>query len=209
MREPENIRAVEKLNIHWMGFIFCPYSPRYVSTVPAYLPSRCKRVGVFVDAKFSDILKRTRDFRLDIIQLHGSEDPYYIERLLSLLPTHVQVMKMLPIATEEDLCKTDAYAPLVNYFLFETKSLQTGDYYGGSGKKFDWNILAAYQGKKPFLLSGGIGPDDVSRLRTFFSADNGSVAANCIGIDLNSRFEIKPAIKDVSALQQFLSQPLL
>ena len=206
MREPDNIRAVEQLGIDWMGFVFCPQSPRYVRTVPTYLPSHCKRVGVFVDAKIAEVLNRTRDYQLDVVQLHGEESPHYIEHLLAVLPARVQIMKMLPVATVKDLRRTEVYAPLVNYFLFETKFLQTGNYYGGSGKQFDWNILSAYQGTKSFLLSGGIGPDDAERLHTFFSSDNGSVAEKCIGIDLNSRFEISPALKDVSVLQKFRSK---
>ena len=206
MRDADNIREVERLRvgdgtsgmalgIDMMGFIFYPKSSRYVSERPAYLPQKCKRVGVFVDEDIENIMKIADDYALDFIQLHGHESPDFIAHLNYQLSTvNCQLIKAFNIATKEDLDATAPYAGLVDYFLFDTK----GPSVGGNGEKFDWSILDAYNGDTPFLLSGGIGPDDAERIKTFRHP-------KCIGIDLNSRFEIEPGIKDIVKLKTFLN----
>ena len=113
MRDGDNIREVEQLSIDWMGFIFYPKSSRYVSEVPAYLPTKCKRVGVFVDASTDEIIKKIHDFSLDAIQLHGNEYPEQISHLLSLT-SHLSIIKAFNIATAEDLKSTASYTVLIN-----------------------------------------------------------------------------------------------
>ena len=199
MRDAENIREVEALGIDLMGFIFYPKSSRYVSERPAYLPTRCKRVGVFVDASADDIIKKIQDFSLDIIQLHGNESPEQISHLLSLT-SHLSIIKAFNIASAADLAATAPYVGLVDYFLFDTKatiSTASPAVYGGTGSQFDWSILDKYDGSTPFLLSGGIGPDDAQRLRKYHHP-------LLAGIDLNSRFEQSPALKDITKLKAFL-----
>lgn len=198
MREPDNIRAVETSGTDWMGFIFHPDSPRNVDTVPDYLPQRCKRVGVFVNADADTILMKTGQFHLDFIQLHGSESPEFIRMIRQQLPDNVGIIKMVPIATPSDFSATLLYSPIVDFFLFETKFLMIGDYYGGSGRQFDWNILSDYNGEKPFMLTGGIGPSDAERVLSIRHP-------LFLGVDLNSRFELSPAVKDVSAITRFIS----
>ena len=190
MRDAENIREVEALGIDLMGFIFWPKSSRYVNERPAYLPTQCKRVGVFVDEDVNTIKKLANDYALDYIQLHGSESPEYVQQLRNW-----QVIKAFNIATTEDLKATKTYEGIVDYFLFDTK----GKSVGGNGEKFDWSVLEAYHGDTPFLLSGGIGPDDAERVRTFQHE-------KCIGIDLNSKFELSPALKDINKLQEFIKE---
>ena len=190
MRDAENIREVEALGIDLMGFIFWPKSSRYVNERPAYLPTQCKRVGVFVDEDVNTIKKFANDYALDYIQLHGSESPEYVQQLRNW-----QVIKAFNIATTEDLEATKTYEGIVDYFLFDTK----GKSVGGNGEKFDWSVLEAYHGDTPFLLSGGIGPDDAERVRTFQHE-------KCIGIDLNSKFELSPALKDINKLQEFIKE---
>lgn len=188
MREAENIREAEALGIDWMGFIFWPKSSRYVAERPTYLPTRCKRVGVFVDEQIEQVRQIAEDYALDIIQLHGNESPEYARTLAG----HT-LIKAFNIATADDLSQTRPYEGLVDLFLFDTK----GRAVGGNGEKFDWTVLNAYQGATPFLLSGGIGPDDAERIRAFRHP-------RCIGIDLNSRFEVSPAFKDVDLLREFV-----
>ena len=217
MRDAENIREVERLftqdsslftqdsslpTLHsslptfWMGFIFWPKSSRYVAEPPAYLPERAKRVGVFVDEDVEQICRIARDFALDVIQLHGHESPDFIRRLQSsMVNVQCSMVKAFNIATASDLEQTKAYEGLVDYFLFDTKATLPG----GSGLQFDWSILDAYQGSTPFLLSGGIGPDDAERVKSFRHP-------RCAGIDLNSRFEVAPALKDVKKLKEFLEK---
>jgi phosphoribosylanthranilate isomerase len=173
-----------------MGFIFWPKSKRYVSEKPEHLPISCKRVGVFVDESIDKVRHIADEYALDIIQLHGSESPEYAQELREW-----KVIKAFNIATKEDLEVTRPYEGIVDYFLFDTK----GQSVGGNGEKFDWSVLDAYDGKTPFLLSGGIGPDDAERVNMFHHP-------MCIGIDLNSRFEISPGLKDVKKLKCFIEK---
>lgn len=189
MRNADNIRQVEALGIDMMGFIFYPKSSRYVSERPEYLPTKCKRVGVFVNEDIENVKKIAYDYALDFIQLHGNESPEEVQKLKDL-----RVIKAFNISTEADLEATKHYEGLVDYFLFDTK----GKSVGGNGEKFDWSVLKAYSGSTPFLLSGGIGPDDIEHVRAFHHP-------KCLGIDLNSRFEIEPGIKDIVKLKTFLN----
>ena len=194
MREAENIREVEALGIDMMGFIFWPKSSRYVSQCPDYLPKRVKRVGVFVDEDPEQVKRLADDYGLDYIQLHGHETPEVISYLRTPALPHPRIIKAFNISTAEDLIQTQPYEGLVDYFLFDAK----GKSVGGNGEKFNWNVLDAYQGSTPFLLSGGIGPDDAERVNAFYHP-------KCIGIDLNSRFELAPGFKDIAKLKEFIS----
>ncbi len=220
MRDPENIRALEQLDVDWMGFIFWTESPRFVSMIhsragiiPDYNPlpgehvkgtvkisdKRPRRVGVFVDDMPQNIVTRVYNFDLDIVQLHGQESPTMIDNLKrTLIPDirpGVKIMKAISVASKEDLLRCKDYEGVVDYFLFDTKCESVG----GGGKKFQWDILEAYDGKTPFLLSGGIGPDDVEAVKAFKHPQ-------CIGIDINSRFELEPGLKDVNAINHFIQQ---
>lgn len=199
MRDPENIREAEKLAIDLMGFIFWHKSSRNVSEKPSYLPTRQKRVGVFVDADIKEVTEKAKEYALDLIQLHGKETPDYIQRLRSLCPQRgdhaTAIIKALNIADTEDLAQTAQYEGIVDYFLFDTKSKLVG----GNGTQFDWSVLQAYQGDTPFILSGGIGPDDAEKVKNFQHP-------MCAGIDLNSRFETAPALKDIQLLNHFIGR---
>ena len=194
MREADNIRQVEALGIDWLGFIFWPKSSRFVHERPAYLPANAKRVGVFVDADIEVVRETAAAYCLDIIQLHGKESPAYIKQLHSLCSDHVAVIvKAFNIATPEDLKQTEPYEGITDYFLFDTKAKMVG----GNGTQFDWTVLNDYQGNTPFILSGGIGPDDAEKVKAFHHP-------MLAGIDLNSRFETVPAHKDVNLLRTFI-----
>ena len=190
MREPDNIRAVETLGIDLMGFIFWPKSSRYVSERPAYLPTHCKRVGVFVDEDLETVRRIADEYALDYIQLHGHESREYCAQLNGL-----KLIKAISVSGHDDIATYKTYEGLVDYFLFDTKCPSVG----GSGQQFDWSVLSAYDGSTPFLLSGGIGPDDAERVKAFHHS-------KCIGIDLNSRFELSPGLKEVAALRKFLNE---
>ena len=190
MRDAQNIRDVEKLGVDWIGMIFWPQSKRFVAEVPSYLPKHQKRVGVFVDAPLEDIRQHISDYQLNIIQLHGQESPDYVKALKPYT-----TIKAFNIAKADDLVQTEQYEGIADYFLFDTKGLMVG----GNGQKFDWSVLTAYHGKTPFLLSGGIGLDDAESVNSFHHP-------SCIGIDLNSRFEVSPAFKDIDKLKTFLGK---
>ena len=199
MREPENIREAEALGIDLMGFIFWPKSSRYVSERPAYLPTKCKRVGVFVDEHIEEVQRIAGEYALDIVQLHGHESPDYIRQL----PLSCSLIKAFNIATIDDFTACIPYEGLVDYFLFDTRKplKEVGGRHlpGGTGEKFDWSVLRAYRGQTPFLLSGGIGPDDALRIKAFSHP-------RYAGIDLNSRFELSPGLKDIDSIKGFLEK---
>lgn len=196
MRNADNIRQAEELEIDMMGFIFWPKSSRYVSERPSYLPTKCKRVGVFVDEDIELVRRIADDYALDYIQLHGSEPPKYVNQLCEW-----KIIKAFNIAAADDFAQTKPYEGIADYFLFDAK----GKLVGGNGEKFDWNVLSNYKGSTPFILSGGIGPDDAHRLRHAITL-NGFPVKKCIGIDLNSRFESAPAHKDIDKLKEFIKK---
>lgn len=193
MRDAENIRQVEKLEIDWMGFIFYPRSARFVSQFPAYLPAHVKKVGVFVDAPLEEIRRTIENFHLDMAQLHGHESPEFCDELGKI---GIKTMKAFPINPDGFPLQTVVpYEGICDYFLFDTQTPA----YGGSGKKFNWEVLSEYRGGTPFLLSGGISPDDAEEILAFSHPD-------FAGIDLNSRFEDAPAQKNISALHTFIEK---
>ncbi|MDD4008321.1 MAG: phosphoribosylanthranilate isomerase [Fermentimonas sp.] len=194
MRDEENIRQLEQLDIDWMGFIFYHDSPRYAGQTVKYLLSKKKKVGVFVDQNPQIIRDRAKDNHLFAIQLHGSEPPWYC---INLREEGYKVIKSFGIDKDGFIpnAQLNAYEGKCDYFLFDTKT----DLHGGSGKKFNWNRLADYKGETPFILSGGISPEDVEEIKSFSHP-------KFAGIDINSRFEISPAIKDVEAIKTFIKQ---
>lgn len=213
MRDAENIQQVIALGVDMIGLIFWPKSPRYVqsiSTNAGIIPdmrnsdikdlnnSDVSYVGVFVDEMPQNIVTNAYNYKLDYIQLHGNESPIYIDNLRNtLMPDilpNVKIIKALSINDESDILKWKTYEGHVDMFLFDTKSTQT---VGGTGKHFDWSLINLYDGKTPFILSGGIGPDDAEAVKSFHHP-------MCVGIDLNSRFEKAPAIKDIDKLKNFI-----
>lgn len=207
MRDADNIRDISALGVDMIGLIFYPPSPRYVQQfssgagiIPDYAPDMGKtplRVGVFVDDMPQNIVTRVYNYKLDYIQLHGNEPRETLENLRATIDPDIKpkikIIKAISVSSAEDIKKYKEYVGAADLFLFDTKCKTVG----GSGDQFDWQVLQAYDGDVPFLLSGGIGPDDAERVKNFHHP-------KCIGIDLNSKFEIEPALKDVEKLKQFL-----
>lgn len=207
MRDADNIRDISALGVDMIGLIFYPPSPRYVQQfssgagiIPDYAPDMGKtplRVGVFVDDMPQNIVTRVYNYKLDYIQLHGNEPRETLENLRATIDPDIKpkikIIKAISVSSAEDIKKYKEYVGAADLFLFDTKCKTVG----GSGEQFDWQVLQAYDGDVPFLLSGGIGPDDAERVNNFHHP-------KCIGIDLNSKFEIEPALKDVEKLKQFL-----
>ena len=207
MRDADNIRDISALGVDMIGLIFYPPSPRYVQQyssgagiIPDYAPDMGKtplRVGVFVDDMPQNIVTRVYNYKLDYIQLHGNEPRETLENLRATIDPDIKpkikIIKAISVSSVEDIKKYKEYVGAADLFLFDTKCKTVG----GSGEQFDWQVLQAYDGDVPFLLSGGIGPDDAERIKNFHHP-------KCIGIDLNSKFEIEPALKDVEKLKQFL-----
>ena len=192
MTEAENIRNVELQGVDMIGIIFYPKSPRRPCQMLVYLLACAKCVGVVVNESKEYILMYTDRFGLDYFQLHGNEAPEYCR---SLRNAGLHLIKAFSILLPKDLLSVSAYNGLCDYYLFDPKPPQ----YGGSGNQFDWNLLHRYHGPTPFLLSGGSNPYSVKALREFRHP-------YFAGIDINSRFETVPGIKDVERITNFLKE---
>ena len=158
---------------------------------------------MFVDEDIETVRRLAAVYAFDYIQLHGHESPEYIRalRVVDGFPVDIRLIKAISVSGRDDIATYKAYEGFVDYLLFDTKCPSVG----GSGQQFDWSVLSAYDGNTPFLLSGGIGPDDAPRLHQAFAL-NGFPVEKCIGIDLNSRFELAPGLKDAAALRKFLNE---
>ncbi len=208
MRDAANIAAVAHLDPapDMMGFIFYAPSPRNACTTPPEaldaLPSATRRVGVFVDAPADEILATARRFKLNAVQLHGTEPPAMCTRLRG---EGLGVMKTFGIATAADVARTAPYEGTCDLYVFDTRvpDAAPGTTHGGTGRKFDHRLLEAYQGTTPFLLSGGLGPEDALNA---LNAEQLTATRHplCAGIDINSRFESAPGVKNPATIQQFL-----
>ena len=198
MREAENIRQIERLAPDWMGFICWDGSPRFVSKTPDYLPVSCSRTGVFVNPSVQQVKEDMTRLGLDIIQLHGKETPQFCQAIKSLRRpdgSPLRLVKAFGITADRPFPDTSEYEEACDYFLFDTRCTTIG----GSGMVFDWDMMRQYHGKRPFLLSGGIGEEHIEALKSFSHP-------MFAGVDLNSRFEDSPAIKNVERLKNFIHQ---
>jgi phosphoribosylanthranilate isomerase len=197
MREPENVLEVAELKPDLMGFIFYRYSPRYATEIldpeiMAEFPHQIRKTGVFVNADFEEITGTIRKYSLDIVQLHGNESPDLCRRLRE---TGIEVIKAFSLKGIDDFRLCAEFILCTNYFLFDSPTAN----YGGSGYKYNWNILNKYELGHPFFLSGGISPRDVREILNIINP-------SFYGIDLNSRFEIEPGLKDIVTLKIFMQK---
>ncbi len=187
----DNFLEVAALKPDFLGLIFYEKSPRFVpQNVDNQLKQKTlgsQKVGVFVNESEEKILKIIKEFNLDFVQLHGNETPDFCEKIREKIP----VIKAFGVSSKEDLLAAQKYYQSVDYLLFDTKT--SG--FGGSGRKFDWSILNEEEIQKPFLLSGGIDLDVLDEIKTL-------KIKNLVGVDLNSRFEISPTLKDIEKLQK-------
>lgn len=196
MKYSDNIKQLTELPVDLMGMIFYEKSPRYVDRlewddIKSSFRGGKERVGVFVNADMDYIMQMTNRYNLDLIQLHGDESPDFCKELNKTMP----IIKAFSIADKSDFEKVKDYEGLWGYFLFDTKTPR----YGGSGEKFDWKILDSYNGNVSFFLSGGISIDDVKRIKEIQHP-------LFYGVDLNSRFETEPGLKNIELLKEFIKQ---
>ncbi len=198
----DQLLQLDELGVDFGGFIFYPKSPRYI--LKHALPSEIKKakgqqinkVGVFVNETVEKVLKMVDDCGLYLVQLHGDETPRYCEKIAN----YVTVIKAFRLREDDNvLWKIKDYNDIVDMFLFDT----AGAAYGGTGEKFNWEIFNGLNIGKPFFLSGGIGPDDINQLTTFSKL---TVAKDLFAIDVNSKFEISPGVKNMKLMEQFIQQ---
>ncbi len=193
LRDPENIKEILALAPDFMGFIFYKGSPRYVGnkfpvTIIRSIPDSIYKVGVFVNEPTHSILQIAEKYSLDYVQLHGDESVNYCELLKN---EGLKVIKAIPIANQESLKIAERYDNKIDYLLFDTQ----GKNRGGSGIAFDWDILEINSLNTPYFISGGLGMEELEKLAE-------RRLPGIIGVDLNSRFEKSPGIKNVQLLKE-------
>jgi len=192
MRNPRNIiQLMEQVNPDFVGFIFYPRSPRYFLSSENPIPNQVpieKRVGVFVNNSKEEIMNLASVFQLNIIQLHGNESP---DLCRELREKHLTVIKAISISEKKDILLTKYYSDSCDYLLFDTKSKS----FGGAGKKFNWEILQDFQSERPYFLSGGIDLGDLTEIE--------NLPVLPYSIDINSRFEMEPGLKDIRKISHF------
>lgn len=195
MKLAANIAAVAELQPDYLGFIFYMQSPRFISDVSAelikYIPSQIKTVGVFVNEDLETVKKKVNLYQLKAVQLHGCESPEYCAAL-KITFNSLEIIKAFGIDEDFDFFVLEAYATIIDFFLFDTKTKA----HGGSGKKFDWNVLERYILDKPYFLSGGIDLEHAALIRAIEDS-------RLYALDINSRFEVEPGVKDVEKIREF------
>ena len=196
MKHAANIAEVANLHPDYLGFIFYPKSPRLISEVSAelikYVPADIKTVGVFVSEEIDEVKLKIAKHQLKAVQLHGAESVEYCAELKNI---GVEVIKAFGVHTAFDFKQLERYAPVVDYFLFDTQTPA----HGGSGKVFDWKLLDGYQLDQPYFLSGGIGLEHVQQIKTIQDP-------RLYTVDVNSKFELEPGLKDVEQLKAFFKK---
>ncbi len=197
MREPQQMKALEDMGVDLMGMIFFPKSPRFVDgedVCSGCLPKNIRKVGVFVKADLATVVATVKKYNLSFVQLHGGEDVEFAN--LVKKHTGVGIIKAVSVSGVDDVKNLPTeWESVADYMLFDYKCVG----YGGSGQQFDWAVLEDYKLNLPFLLSGGIGPDDAEAVK---KVNHPKFA----GVDLNSKFEISPANKDIEKVKEFLSK---
>ncbi|MDB5201394.1 MAG: hypothetical protein JWQ27_803 [Ferruginibacter sp.] len=194
----KQLQQLDGLDIDFAGLVFYKQSPRYAGDkisgkeiITADLD--IKKIGVFVNAEYDEIMDTVEKYGLDIVQLHGDESPHLCEQVSD----EIEVIKAFRIDDNSeksiDYMIAD-YDEACDYYLFDAGGNGS---FGGTGKKFDWTKIAKSKIEKPFFLSGGIGPEDAALVKAFKHPDY-------YGVDINSRFEKEPGVKDMALLLQFI-----
>ena len=187
MKYPDNILEAAKLQPDYLGFIFYEKSARYLDVEIPEFRQTIQKVGVFVNATLDEILYKIKRYNLDLVQLHGNETPEFCDLLQH---ANVEIIKVFAVDEKFDFAVIQPFENVCDYFLFDTKGLL----HGGNGITFNWNILKNYPSQKPFFLSGGIGLEDIGKIK--------KLNLPIYAIDVNSKFEIKPGLKNIELLKE-------
>lgn len=191
MKYPENMLQVSHLQPDYLGFIFYEKSSRFFDGLIPELPKNILKVGVFVDENLINIQQKVTQYQLQLVQLHGNENPAFCANLQNL---SIKVIKAFAVSNEFDFKILDEFETSCDYFLLDAK----GEYPGGNGHPFDWEILKNYKSTKPFFLSGGIGLNSIKAIQ--------NLKIPIYAVDLNSKFETQPGLKNIPLLQTFKQQ---
>ncbi len=209
MKYQDNINQVADLQPNYLGFIFYDKSARFIQDIIPQVPNTIKKVGVFVDADLSEVIDKINMHKLQAVQLHGKESPEFCRQLMAKYHSvpkgigkseeSLEIIKVFSIKDEFNFDNLKPYEDVCDYFLFDTK----GKLPGGNSYAFDWNVLKNYSSTKPFFLSGGIGLDQIENIKQF---QNSEASKYCYAIDVNSKFEIEPGLKNIEELKEFKIQ---
>ena len=196
----EQLSILPELGAAFAGLIFYPKSPRYVlrhmTTSQIQKEANTNKVGVFVNASIEEVLQMVDECRLHMVQLHGDETPRYCEKLAD----YISVIKAFRITETDNInWRIKEYSDVCDMYLFDTE----GAGYGGTGKKFNWEQLKDVVVGKPYFLSGGIEPTDVNKIKEFLTKPESKAL---FAIDINSKFESSPGIKDIELIKNFTHQ---
>ena len=201
MTSAEQVMLLDEMGVEFAGFIFYANSPRNVykyMTAPEIKKIKGKginKVGVFVNASVEEVLQMVDECRLHMVQLHGDESPRYCEKIAD----YISVVKAFRISDTDNISwRIKDYMEVCDMFMFDTE----GAGYGGTGKKFNWDKLKDMEIGKPYFLSGGIEPGDVDKLKEFSTTPE---AKALFAIDINSKFELMPCVKDMNAIRRFVT----
>jgi phosphoribosylanthranilate isomerase len=198
MTLPQQVSALDEMGVHLAGFIFYKKSPRCMTTKISAgemkkIGGKIAKVGVFVNEEYDTLMRTVENYRLDMVQLHGDETPTFCERVSN----YVSVIKAFRMSDNDPIdWIMRPYHEAADMFMFDT----LGAGYGGTGKKFDWNSLKTAAIHNLFFLSGGIEPGDEEKLKEF---EKEVVAEKLFAVDINSRFEINPGVKDLEKVKVF------
>jgi phosphoribosylanthranilate isomerase len=223
MKYQENITQVADLQPDYLGFIFYEKSARNFDSIIPQLPKSIKKVGVFVNADIDDVINKIETHNLQAVQLHGEENSEFCEALKrhyekqsnevissnetdchdfekkSNNDNYIEIIKVFSIKNEFNFDVLKPYEDVCDYYLFDTK----GKFPGGNGYTFNWNVLNNYPSTKPYFLSGGIGINEIENIKAFQKSE---ASKYCYAIDVNSKFEIEPGLKNISILKEFKKQ---
>ncbi|MFY0629952.1 MAG: phosphoribosylanthranilate isomerase [Flavobacteriaceae bacterium] len=212
MKNIDNIKSIGDLNPDYMGFIFYERSKRNFEGIIPELPKSIKKTGVFVNEYIEIIVSLVEEYKLGALQLHGDESVEYIQLLKEGLrqaeldsvshkknqkPAQVEIIKVFGIKDDFDFDVLKPYEDEVDYFLFDTNGKERG----GNGVKFDWSVLKDYPYSKPFFLSGGIGPNDITEVKKIQQ-----LGLPIYAVDVNSKFESNPGLKNIKEVKRFKNQ---
>lgn len=196
MRDAKNIASLNQLDVDFMGMIFYEKSPRYVNTKTTdcklLVANSVKRIGVFVKEELGQVSEIAKKYNLDYVQLHGGEELAYCKQLKV---KGIKIIKVFAVDEAFDFDKTIPFETVADYFLFDTK----GEAHGGNGIAFDWGVLKKYKGAIPFFLGGGIGPTSIDAIKELNHP-------MLFSLDLNSKFEIEPGLKNIVKLKDFIQK---
>lgn len=201
MTDLKQMHELGEMGVQFAGMIFYHKSPRFIMRhLKGYEVKKAKlkvfKIGVFVNASYDEVMNHVDNFGLDMVQLHGNETPYYCSKLSN----YISVIKAFRISADDSIAwKIKNYYEDTDMFMFDTE----GEGFGGTGKKFNWEKLQGAQIDKPFFLSGGIEPADSASIKEFLMEP---VAKDMFAVDINSRFEISPGVKDMDKVREFVKK---